>query len=373
MEKTMRAMVIETPGGGRAATKITDVPYPECGPKQIIIKVMAVSICKHCEAGYDKGGMGLTKPEDYPITLGHEFSGEVVEVGSQVNNVKLGDRVTVDNTVLCGECYYCQKDEPLYCENFGSMGHNIHGGFEQYVAALGEKAFIIPEGVSYEEAACTEPVACCMRAMDRMKLKYGDNVAVLGAGSMGLILAQLLKHTSANQVVVLASTQSKLDLCEKEFGVKTVLVDRNDYSKHEDKIAEMFPHGLDIVVDTTGSGKMCNSAFNMLGKGGKLIEYTRVENFELEDVWQFASKELSIIVSWCQTHNYRRCIDAMASGHINLKPLITHEFALEDYLEALDTNLKDRNSIKVLVHPHWEKGRKVVHISPPEQKNKRLL
>lgn len=361
MSRTMRAMMIETPGGGRNATKITDIPYPECAPEQIIIKVMAASICKHCEQSYDAGDMGLTKPEHYPIVLGHEFAGEVVEIGREVRNVKVGDRVTVDNTVLCGECYYCQKDQPLFCENFGSMGHNIHGGFEQYVAALAEKAFLIPENVSYEEAACTEPAACCMHAIDRMGIRYGDKVAVLGAGSMGLIMAQLIKQSNANDVVVLASTQSKLDMCEKEFGIKTVLVDRNDSKKHETVIAEMFPNGLDIVVDTTGSANMCNSAFNMLGKGGKLVEYTWVRNFVLEDAWQFASKELSIIVSWCQTHNFGRCIDAMEKGYLNMKPLITHEFSLEDYLEALDTNLKDRSSIKVIIHPHWEKGKKAVH------------
>lgn len=361
MKKTMRAMVIETPGGGRSATKIKDVPYPECKSNQVIIKVMAASICKHCEASYDKGDMGLTKPEDYPIVLGHEFAGVIVEKGDAVKSRKIGDRVTVDNTVLCGECYYCQKNQPLYCENFGSMGHNIHGGFEEYAVALAEKTFIIPENITFEEAACTEPAACCMHAVDRMDIQFGDKIAVLGAGSMGLIMAQLLKNSSAEDVVVLASTRSKLELCEKKFGIKTILIDRNDYDKHENQIAEMFPHGLDIVVDTTGSSALCNSAFNMLGKGGKLVEYTRVKDFILKDAWQFATKELSVIVAWCQTHNYGRCLEAMKAGYLNIKPLITHEFSLEDYLEALDTNLSDRNSIKVIIHPQWEKGRKLSH------------
>ena len=310
---------------------------------------------------YDEGSMGMTKEEDYPITLGHEFAGEIVEVGAEVTNVKVGDRVTVDNTVLCGECYYCQKDQPLYCENFGSMGHNIHGGFEQYVAALGEKAFLIPEGISYEEAACTEPVACCIHAVDRADVKFGDNVVIMGAGSMGMILAQLMNHSGANKVIVMASTQSKLDVIEKNFGIETILVDREDHSKHEAIIAEKFPHGVDIVVDTTGSAAMNSSAIRMLGKGGKLVQYTWVPGFKI-DGWEFANKELSVLVSWCQTHNYGRSIQAMESGRINLKPLVTHEFALEDYVEALDTNLKDRNSIKVIVHPHWEKGKKICHI-----------
>lgn len=360
--KLMRAMTIERLGGGRGATKITDVPYPVCGEKEIIVKVMAASICKHCEQMYDQGAAGMTKEEDYPITLGHEFAGEVVEVGSLVNNVKVGERVTVDNTVLCGECYYCQKDEPCYCDHFGSMGHNIHGGFEQYVAALGEKAFIIPEGITYEEAACTEPVACCMRAMDRMDIQYGDNVVVLGAGSMGMILAQLIKHSSADNVVVMASTQSKLDVIEKEFAIKTILVDRKDYTKHERELAEVFPQGANIVVDTTGNKDMAWSGVRMLGRGGKLIFYTVVEDFEVKDANEWFHKEISLIMSWCQTHNYGRCIDAIASGHVNLKPLITHEYSLEDYFEALDTNVKDRNSIKVLIHPQWEKNKKKVNL-----------
>lgn len=361
MEKKMRALVIDKPAGGRTATKIVDVSYPACKEKQIIVKVMAASICKHCEQMYDEGSMGMTEERDYPIVLGHEFAGEVVEIGDKVKNVKIGDRVTIDNTVLCGECYYCQKDQPLYCENFGSMGHNIHGGFEQYVAALGEKAFIIPDDVSYEEAACTEPVACCMHTLDRANVRFGDKVIVMGAGSMGMIQAQLFRHSGAGKVVVMASTQSKLDLIEREFGIETIRVDRKNHSQHEEKIAEMFPHGADIVVDTTGSAQMNTSAMKMLGKGGKLIQYTWVEGFKI-DAWEFANKELSVLVSWCQTHNYGRCIDAIASGHVNLKPLITHEFSLEDYFEALDTNLKNRNSIKVLIHPNWEKGEKKIHI-----------
>lgn len=360
--KMQRAVTISRFGGGRAATEIRDIPYPECGEDQVIVKIMAASLCKHAEEMYDKGGAGLTKPEDYPIVTGHEFAGEVVEVGSNVKYIRVGDRVTADNTVLCGSCYHCQKDEPLYCDNFGSMGHNIHGGFEQYAAVLAEKVFLIPEGLSYEEAACTEPVACCLRAVDRMQIKYGDTVAVLGAGSMGLILAQLVKHTSASRVVVLASTQSKLDLCEKEFGVETVLVDRNDHSVHEQKIREMFPHGLDIVIDTTGSADMACSAFRMLGRGGRFVMYTVIEGLRVEDANMFFDKELSLIMSWCQTHNFGRCLDAMKRGIVRTKPLITHEFSLEDYLEALDTNLQNRNSVKVIVHPHWEKGKKTVHI-----------
>lgn len=369
MSKTMRAMIIERMGGGREATKIVDVPYPVCGDKQVIIKIMSASICKHCEDGYDHGMEGLTKAEDYPITLGHEFAGEIVEVGSKVKNVKVGDRVTVDNTVLCGECYYCQKDLPLYCENFGSMGHNIHGGFEEYVVALAEKCFILPENVSYEEGSIVEPVACCLRAVDRSGVTFGDTVAVLGAGSMGMILAQLFKNTNAKKVVVLASTQSKLDIIEKEFGIETILVDRNDYSKHQKKLKEMFPHGLNIVVDSTGAGDLVNSMFPVMDRGSKLMTYTVVydkgenkKSFTIEDIYLVQSKEISIIPAWCQTHNYGRCVEAIADKRINLKPLITHEFALEDYFEALDTNMKDRNSVKVLIHPHWEKGKKIVHI-----------
>ena len=363
MGRNMKALVIDSLGGGRAATHIAEVPYPTLEDDKIIVKIKACSICKHCEDGYVNGGMvGMTTEKDYPIVLGHEFAGEVVEAGKKVTNVRVGDRVTVDNTVLCGSCYYCQRNEPLYCNNFGSMGHNIHGGMEEYVLALGEKAQVIPEGISYEAAACTEPAACCLRAIDRAGIRFGDNVAVLGAGSMGMILAQLSKASGANNVVVLASTQSKLDIIQREFGIRTVLVDRNDSGRHEAQIAEMFPNGLDVVFDSTGASSMFNSGLRMLGKGGRMVLYTIVQKMTVDDPVAFAFKELSIIMSWCQSHNYFRCLQAMRDGHLNLQPLVTHEFALDDFLEALDTNMNDRNSVKVIIHPDWEKGRKRVNI-----------
>ncbi len=348
--KTMRALVYDKPG--RKYSDIRDVPYPTCGDDDVVIRVMSACICKGVEQAHDQEGVG-TDLAVYPVTPGHEFAGYVHEVGKNVTKFKVGDRVCADNTEYCGDCYYCRKEQSNYCPVFGSLGHNINGGMAEYVKVKKEKVFGIPDHVSFNAASLCEPIACCLHAVDLCEIKYGDAVAVLGAGPNGLILAQLLKHSGAADVVIVAGTQSKLDLAEK-LGIKTVLMDRNDYSIHEKKLKEIFPMGLDVIVDATGSIKMIEHAFALLKKGGKVVQYALVhsrESLKVDPMFMF-NNELTYKASFCQSHNFGRCIEALADGRVNADVLISHEFSLEEYYNALDENVNNRNAIKVCIHPN---------------------
>lgn len=349
--RTMKALVYDKPG--RENSSIRQIPYPTCGDDDIIVKVMSASICKGVEHDHDRGaGTDLAK---YPVVPGHEFAGYVYEVGKNVKNLKVGDRVTCDNTEYCGECYYCRKEESNYCPTFGSLGHNINGGFAEYVRVNKDKAFLIPDHVSFNAAALCEPIACCIHAVDRSNVKYGDTVVIFGAGSMGLILGQLFKHSNAREVIVIGSTQSKLDVAEK-LGIRTILMDRNDYSKHESEILARHPLGVDIIVDATGSPKVCEESLKLLKKGGMLLQYAVVhsdEKIQIDPRLMF-NNELTFTTSFCQSHNFGRAVEALASGIVNGDILVTGEYDLDDYYNALDENVNDRNSIKVVIHPNKE-------------------
>ena len=257
----MKALVYDK--AGRKNSSIRDIPYPKCGPDDVIVKVMSASICKGAEHDHDLEGVG-TGLAVYPVVPGHEFSGYIEEVGENVTKFKVGDRVCADNTEYCGDCYYCRREESNYCPTFGSLGHSINGGFEQYAKVKKEKVFHIPDTLSFNAAALAEPVACCLHAVDRCQVRYGDSVVVLGAGPMGLILAQLLTHSNASDVILIASTQSKLDKA-KEMGVKTtILMDRNDYSVHAEKVKAIHPLGVDIIVDATGSPALNRHSMTLL-------------------------------------------------------------------------------------------------------------
>lgn len=344
--RTMKAIVYEK--AGRKNAFIRSIPYPVCGADQVVMRVVSCGICKGVDTEHDKNGTELAR---YPVVPGHEFSGDVAEVGANVTDLAVGDRIVGDNTILCGHCYYCQRDLPNYCLNLRSIGHSVNGGFAEYVLLDREKVFRIPDGVSYDAACLAEPVACCINAMDRLQTRYGDTVAVFGAGPNGMILAQLLQRSNASRVIVLAPTQSKLDVLES-MGIETLRMDRSDPERHEARLRELFPYGLDAVVDATGSGTVISRGFRLLKKGGRLLQYSAGVGQRVEiDAFSFFVNELQYLTACCQTHKFPRAIHALADGTINAERMITHHFALDDYFAALDLNVQDPSAIKVVIHP----------------------
>ena len=166
---------------------VVDLPKPEPGPHQVVIRVKACGICKTDLTIHD--GSFLAK---FPLVNGHEFAGVIDSVGSAVTKWKVGDRVTADNTELCGYCEPCRSDKPLYCENFNSHGCNMPGGFAEYVLINHDKVFALSDKLSFEEATFTEPTACAVHGVDRIAPRFGDSILMFGAGPTGIILAQLL-------------------------------------------------------------------------------------------------------------------------------------------------------------------------------------
>lgn len=222
----MRAVVYTKP----KKFTIEDVDLPICGKEQVLIKVRTCGICK--TDVHIHNGKFISS---FPLIPGHEFSGIVEETGSSVIDFKKGDQVVVDPTISCGDCYYCRKGQPLYCENFSALGVNRPGGFAEYVVADQNKVFPFEENLTFDEAAFAEPTACAVHGMDIIDVQLGDDVLMFGSGPTGIILAQLLKYNGAANIVVAAPTRFKLDLIEKLGIGKTIQVDRANYSVHQKK------------------------------------------------------------------------------------------------------------------------------------------
>lgn len=344
----MKALVYEAAGEG----KITDIPMPVCGDDEVVIKVEACGICKWSELAHNSTGTSLAK---YPCTPGHEFAGTIYEKGKNVVGFQIGDPVTADNASNCGDCYYCKNDQSLYCEDFRSIGHNIQGGFAEFVKVTKDKLFKIPAGLSFNEATIAEPVACAIHCMDVLAPKTGENIVVLGVGPHGLILGQLCHNSSALKSVTIGSLQSKLDILE-ENGVFTLKMDRSDYSIHADQLKKMFPHGVDAIVDTTGYWPLVQNVFKFLKKGGRFVQYGSYhsnDSFVIPPSWfnDIHYNEQQYIGVSCQTFCFDRALAYMGSGKVKVDKFITHEFNLNDYFKALELNRVDRNAIKVIIHP----------------------
>lgn len=349
----MKALVYEKAGRENAGIKM--IPRPECGDDDVLIKVMACGICKWAEIAHDTNGTGLAQ---YPVVVGHEFSGIVEQVGKNVHRCKVGDRVTADNSMPCGDCYACQRDDTLHCENFGSLGHNIDGGFAQYVLVHRSKVFAIPDNLSFDEATVTEPVACAVHCMDVLNVKQGEDVLVVGMGPHGLILAQLAHFSNAQHAVALGSVESRLATL-RGYGVPTVLVDRGDNAVHEAALRRMFPHGVDAIVDTSGSWPMVKSLWPFLKKGGRFLQYGSYhQSMDLgltsDMLNQLHFKEQTYTSCSAQTFCYPKALEFMESGKVKVDKIVTHTFPLDDYFEALETNKNDKSALKVVIHPNGD-------------------
>lgn len=327
---------------------VADIPKPQISENQLLIKVHSCGVCRtdiHLHEGEFLSS--------FPLVPGHEFAGEVVQVGSETHGFKVGDRVVADNTVLCGECYFCRRNQPLYCENFYSLGCNGPGGFAEFVKVNYDKVFHIGDELSYEAASFTEPTACAVHGMDMIDLKCGDDVLIFGAGPTGIILTQLIKHGGAGNVVVVASNPKKLDLISANGYAETIKMDRNDYSKHTAELKSRFPHGFDVVIDATGSPEVLEQSFNFAKKGAKIVVYgvaAESDTIKVSPYKMFAN-EYKLIGSYAQTHCFDRALMFLEKGIVKVEDLITDRFSLDEFPVMLDKMFNGKENIKILINP----------------------
>ncbi|HET8523326.1 MAG TPA: alcohol dehydrogenase catalytic domain-containing protein, partial [Thermomicrobiales bacterium] len=206
----MRAVIVEKPG----VIRIEEASDPEVGPKDVLVKVAACGIC-----GTDLHIIdGEFPPTTYPIIPGHEFGGTVVAIGDEVIGVKPGDRVGVDPTLNCGECYFCQRGQGNLCERWNAVGVGHHpGGFAEYVAVPERSVYPLPSTMPFKAAALIEPVSCVVHGMHLLQPKPGDSYVIYGAGPMGLQNAQVARFNGARVVAIIDINPHRLDIA-RSFG-----------------------------------------------------------------------------------------------------------------------------------------------------------
>lgn len=340
----MKALVYTAP----EQYSIQNLPDPKVGPNQVLVQVQRCGICKtdlHIHHG--------RFISQFPLTPGHEFCGKIVEVGSGVPDWKVGDRVTCDNTVLCGYCYYCRRNQPLYCQNFYSLGCTGPGGLAEYALVNADKVFRIPDHLSFDQAAFTEPLACVVHGVDMLDVQCGDRVLVFGAGPSGILLAQLLKHCGAAPVVVVAPTQFKLDVLN-HLGIEhTIRMQRADFTGHVQEVRSLAPEGYDIVIDATGYAPMIEHAFQFTKMGSKVLVYgvcDEEDRIRVSPYWIFRN-EIKLIGSFAQTHCFERALRYLAQDLTRVNELITHRLGLQDYGEALRLLADGKQNLKIVIHP----------------------
>lgn len=337
----MKAVVYDKP----RSSAIRLVPDPSPGPGEVVLDVVTTGLCGTDLHIYDGGFFTA-----YPLTPGHEIVGVVAATG-EGTDLTVGQQVAADNTDLCGHCYHCRRDEPLYCENFRSLGVNAPGGFAEKVLVSAAKCFAADD-LAPEVAVMTEPTACAVHGMDVLALEPGSDVLIFGAGPTGLVLAQLILHGGAARVVVAAPTAFKLELA-RHYGVdETVQIERNAPDAAIERLRNLAPRGFDVVVDATGASSIVRRCLPLAKIGGTFMAYGMVDEgtevpFSPYDIFK---RELTIKGSFAQTHCFDRSLALLRSGRVSTEGIVSHSFPLDAFDDALDALRNDQSCLKSVVN-----------------------
>jgi threonine dehydrogenase-like Zn-dependent dehydrogenase len=341
----MRAVIIDQPG----SVRVGNVPDPTPEPDELIIRVGACGIC-----GTDLHiADGEFPPTPYPIVPGHEFAGEVVAVGSKVpqgigtkaTKMTVGTRVAVDPSLYCGHCEFCRTGHGNLCLNWGAIGDTVDGAFAEYVRVPAANVYVLPEHLSFREAALIEPISCAVHGMNRLNPKSGDTFLIVGAGTMGLILLQLALRGGASKVAVVDLNTQRLQRAEK-LGADSIQTDIN-------KLLEDKPLGFECVIDVTGVASAIEGAFAAAKRGGKLLVFGVAPSEARISLSPFRiyNDEITVLGSMAVLYSFGPAVNLLSSCVIDTAAMLTTALPLEDFPNALSM-VRRGEGIKTQILPN---------------------
>ncbi len=328
-----------------------DAPEPEIGPDEVLIQVKACGICGSDVHGMD-GSSGRRIP---PLIMGHEASGVIVKLGSNVQNFSEGERVTFDSTIYCGQCFYCRRGQINLCDNRRVLGvscdeYRQHGAFAEYAAVPEHILYRLPQGLSFQQAAMVEPVSIAVHAVELTSIALNDTAVVVGAGMIGLFVIQALRAAGCGKIIAVDIEQGKLKLASR-LGADNVL--RADLADVQAEVYKLTQNrGADIALEVVGNSAALNTAISSLRKGGAVTvvgNLAPTAEFPLQFV---VTRQVTVNGSCASCGEYPACLDMIASGKINVNALISQVAPLSEgaaWFERLYN--KEPGLMKVILEP----------------------
>jgi L-iditol 2-dehydrogenase len=323
---------------------------PRIGEGEVLLRLGA---CGLCGTDVHKAVHQTVKP---PIVLGHEVSGDIVEVGSGVTDFTVGDRVFVAHHIPCFTCHYCLHEHHTLCKQFRETNFDP-GGFAEYIRipALNVKHSMhkVPEKLSYEQAAMAEPVACCLRGIRLAKIQPGDSVLVMGAGQIGIIHSQLAKSFMAGKIMVSDISEFRLNKALELGANYAINVAREDL---QERVMEITGgKGADTIIIAAGVSSLLTTAVNCVNRGGKIIcfaPFDKNPNVSI-NARRFFEDEISIIGTYSSmSYEYGPVLNMIKEGVINVDAMITHSLKLENLQEAIQiASNPDEEYLKIIIKP----------------------
>ena len=352
MTATMEALVVLEPN----KLEIQDVPIPTPGPNEVLARVRAVSICG-TDAHLVRGDYPGFWPPAFPFIPGHEWAGEIAALGpgAELYGWKVGDRVAGTSHDACGVCQKCVEGHYNLCENYGraglhkQYGHSVQGADATYVVHGVKCIFPLPEGISFDEGAVIDPASIALHVANRGNIAPGDNVAIMGAGAIGLLSGDGARIRGAARVIVIERNPGRLAKAAA-MGFETIDPSAGDPVA---MVREMTGGlGVDVVLECAGVPATVKLALGMLRRGGRCAAVgIPTQGVEIA-MQRLVLDELELVGCRASAGEMRRVMPLVEQGRMRVREVMTHRFALADYAQALATfNDPASGAIKIIVAP----------------------
>jgi L-iditol 2-dehydrogenase len=312
-----------------------DVKMPKIGKKEVVVNVDTVGICGSDVHYYQHGRIGDFVVEG-DFILGHECAGVVVDKGSEVKDLVVGDRVTLEPGKTCGKCEFCKEGNYNLCpdvEFFATPPY--HGVFQKYVSHPADMCFKLPDNVSNVEGALVEPLAVGLHATNKGGVKLGDTVVIFGTGCIGLVTVLSAKAKGASNIIVVDILEKRLETAKKLGATDVINATNVDAVKMIEELTN--GRGADVVIDTAGAEITVKQTADVVKRGGVIVLVGMTPTDEVSfNFMKLMGKEGEVKTIFRYKNLYPVAINAISSGAINLKDIVSHEFDFEDIKEGFD-------------------------------------
>ena len=345
----MKVLLAYQPG----ELRVVEMEKPVPGPHEVLAKVAHCGVCA-TDVSIMRGTLNLGEGNEpvYPVRLGHEWSGTVVEAGSETWNIRVGDRIVSDTGYFCGECYECLHGQYQSCRNgkaIGTTGHCWPGAFAEYMLIPERMAYRIPDNVSMDEATLIEPSAIGLYGLTRTNMGPDTNLLVVGTGPIGLGGMACAKGLGVGRTILAGRKDQKLEI-GRQMGA-AVLVNTTKESLFDGVMRETNGRGMDIIMDTTGDVKLFNDLLAMLKPSGYFVIpafYERTLDGVMLD--RLIARNCTLVGAAGTTNMVPKLLGLLSNGHMSLKEMITDRYDFDHVMDAFAAaGSKGPGSIKIMV------------------------
>jgi len=335
--RMMKAVVFEH----KRSLAIKEVPVPALGPLDVLVHPKAVGVCA-TDVHIFRGEFLPT----YPLIPGHEAAGVVVETGSEVSDLKPGQQVMIDPSVFCEACYFCRRNLQNHCLNWNGIGVTRNGCFAEYVQVPAKNCYPF-SGLSFNQAAMAEPLACVVYGQERARIPLGADVLIFGAGPIGCLHLLASKVNGAARVAMVDLRRDKLEVAERLGADITLLAG----PQTAEVLRDAAPYGFDVVIDATGVAEVVEQAIEFVKPTGRLLVFGVCHPEETMSVRPFDiyKRDIEIIGSFAIRKTYAPATELLKSGAVDVEPLIGEVLPLDEFRKALDLVESGRAKMKVHV------------------------